>query len=51
MPARSISFWLVTSASEGASLRVEMKNRLASMLDPVIAVEQDVNSSSLQRFG
>jgi len=26
MPARIISLWLATSASAGASLRVEMKN-------------------------
>jgi hypothetical protein len=26
MPARSISLWLMISASEGASLKVEMKN-------------------------
>jgi hypothetical protein len=30
-PARSMSRWLMTSASAGASLRVEMKNWLAFM--------------------
>jgi hypothetical protein len=31
MPARIISLWLTTSASAGASLRVEMKNWEAFM--------------------
>jgi hypothetical protein len=31
-PARSISWWLMISASEGASLRVAMKNWLARMV-------------------
>jgi hypothetical protein len=31
MPARIISWWLATSASAGASLRVEMRNLEAFM--------------------
>ena len=31
-PARSISLWLTSSASDGASLVVEMKNWLARMV-------------------
>ena len=31
MPARIISLWLTISASDGASLRVEIKNREARM--------------------
>jgi hypothetical protein len=31
MPARSISWWLMISASAGASFRVEIKNREARM--------------------
>jgi hypothetical protein len=31
IPARIISLWLMISASDGASLRVEIKNREARM--------------------
>jgi hypothetical protein len=34
IPARSISWWLITSASFGVSLSVESKYWLVRMLDP-----------------